>query len=284
MKFKCVSNWASDADVYSIVKNVWNFHGKYDLTAGDDYDTLIIFDGNMIGSTGLNTAIITSPKENTFAFIHEPNWNPSWSPRLSEACNTIFYGKKLLDNINTDYPSCLVPHVFKTMHVNGIYINDHKTKNLSIVVSNKNHVPRLNFIKKLLASDIDFDMFGSGWGSVPDHRYKGEIENKVGGLESYKYSICIESMSEDNYISEKFTDAILTNTIPIYWGARNIGRFYPKCYEELDILSDHCIDDLKAILNLPYSFDQEMFDAAKQLYFEEYNPLSIVTKISNFPL
>ncbi len=52
------------------------------------------------------------------------------------------------------------------------------------------------------------------------------FKKKEDGLKSYKYSIIIENSSEDNYFTEKLIDACLLETVPIYWGAPNISKYF----------------------------------------------------------
>ena len=51
------------------------------------------------------------------------------------------------------------------------------------------------------------------------------FEAKAEGLAPYRYSIVIENVRETNYFSEKLMDAVLCNTVPIYWGCPNLERF-----------------------------------------------------------
>ena len=51
------------------------------------------------------------------------------------------------------------------------------------------------------------------------------FEAKADGLAPYRYSIVIENVRETNYFSEKLLDAVLCNTVPIYWGCPNLAEF-----------------------------------------------------------
>lgn len=44
------------------------------------------------------------------------------------------------------------------------------------------------------------------------------------------YSVVIESSSEENYITEKLIDCLITKTIPVYWGCPNIADFFDTSY------------------------------------------------------
>ena len=52
------------------------------------------------------------------------------------------------------------------------------------------------------------------------------FEKKSDGLARYRFSVVIENSREENYFTEKLLDAILCNTIPIYWGCPNISQFF----------------------------------------------------------
>ncbi|GHG98919.1 glycosyltransferase family 10 domain-containing protein [Pseudodonghicola xiamenensis] len=66
------------------------------------------------------------------------------------------------------------------------------------------------------------------------------FEAKAEGLAPYRYSIVIENVQETNYFSEKLMDAVLCNTVPIYWGCPNLDRFMNpegiiQCQTEADL-------------------------------------------------
>lgn len=42
----------------------------------------------------------------------------------------------------------------------------------------------------------------------------------------FQYSIIVENSDEENYFSEKLLDCLLCRTVPIYWGCRNIDRWF----------------------------------------------------------
>ncbi len=52
------------------------------------------------------------------------------------------------------------------------------------------------------------------------------IHDKADALLRYKFSICIENSSINDYWTEKFADPILAYTIPIYYGCMNIEDYY----------------------------------------------------------
>jgi len=80
------------------------------------------------------------------------------------------------------------------------------------------------------------------------------IEKKERLFENAKYSIIIENEKEDNWITEKLIDCFATKTIPIYWGAPNVGEFF----DEKGIIPFNTIPELFEILN---SLDMKEYDA-----------------------
>lgn len=99
-----------------------------------------------------------------------------------------------------------------------------KTRPMSMICSSKTmlpgHVLRVNLYKTLaarFAGKIDF--FGDGINRVDD---------KATGIDPYKFHICIENSSVDNYWTEKISDSLLGYAVPIYYGAANIYEYFPK--------------------------------------------------------
>ena len=62
------------------------------------------------------------------------------------------------------------------------------------------------------------DAYGAGVGH--------HLPSKVPALQPYQFSIIIENTRAHGYFSEKLIDCLLTWTVPIYWGAPDIGRYF----------------------------------------------------------
>lgn len=97
-----------------------------------------------------------------------------------------------------------------------------KNRGISCVSSTKNflpgHVRRMEIIQFLIDTE-GVDLFGNGI---------KPIESKLDALIDYKFSIVIENAKIPNWITEKLNDCLLTKTVPIYYGAPNVGEFFPK--------------------------------------------------------
>lgn len=103
-------------------------------------------------------------------------------------------------------------------------IRPNKTKNISIVTSNKKMMPghnrRMYIIKKLkedFPGQIDF--FGAG---------HNPIDYKADALLPYRFHICMENSCIPYYWTEKFSDPVLAYAVPIYLGCSNIDTYFDK--------------------------------------------------------
>lgn len=204
-----------------------------------------------------NNYITESPKNgsDSILFFHEPSWSGNHQKIFDINNNTLVYGYNFQTYHNCNRFIESSSHMFyggagSWREGNEFWIFNNlfnktfiKNKTISCIMSNIGLNPneraqgsiyfdRLNCVKALfnnLSDKIDF--YGS---SVNNH-----LSLKKDGLVEYKFSICIENTNENNYISEKFYDAILTDTIPIYFGCKNIKTIWPqKGYVLLKSITD----------------------------------------------
>ena len=165
---------------------------------------------------------------------------------------------------------------------------DMKTKLLSVIDSGKTglqgHNLRVDLIDKLVASDIDVDVFGKTQRYTNSPKYKGPLpeRNKAGGLYDYRFNLAIENGRTDFYFSEKFCDPILCNTFPIYLGCKQISKFFPTgSYFELDPEKD-MVDQVKDILSIPVNqLNYQALFEAKSLILNKYNLWNTVSLAIN---
>ena len=141
-------------------------------------------------------------------------------------------------------------------------INMHeKSKLVSMIASEKTwlfgHRLRHIIVKSLLPQmkDFEIDLFGN---VVNKH-----IDMKSDSLNDYMFQIAIENAQRVNYFSEKIYDCFATGTVPIYWGAPNIGDFF-----DMDgVLVFNTPDELKGILkSLSVEKYQSMLPAIRANY------------------
>jgi hypothetical protein len=83
----------------------------------------------------------------------------------------------------------------------------------------------LDALKERFGDRIDF--FGRDWKPIRD---------KWEGLAGYEYSLAIENGQELCYWTEKISDCFLADCVPLYYGAPNIGDYFPdRSYVPIDI-------------------------------------------------
>ncbi|UWS06957.1 hypothetical protein [Phaeobacter inhibens] len=96
-----------------------------------------------------------------------------------------------------------------------------KCADLSLIASAKRDHPghrlRHEIAEHLNTSQREVAILGRGY---------QPFDAKSDGLAPYRYSVVIENVRERNYFSEKLIDAILCETVPIYWGCPNISDFF----------------------------------------------------------
>lgn len=86
---------------------------------------------------------------------------------------------------------------------------------------------RLDFVRKL--KDIlgdDLHWYGAD----------KKTETKIDGIANYKYHLVLENQINNNFISEKFYDAFLGGSYPIYAGAPNAGEYFDsKSFKSINL-------------------------------------------------
>lgn len=95
----------------------------------------------------------------------------------------------------------------------------HKTKNISFCSSDKEmciqHKKRKELCK-LLEKKIDcMGTYDGGAKVTTEQTYK-----------DYRFSVCIENYRDDFWFTEKICNAFANKCVPIYYGARDIGKFF----------------------------------------------------------
>ncbi len=142
----------------------------------------------------------------------------------------------------------------------------------------KGHRERTNFVNKVLESksQLEMHLFGKG--------RKNELIDKSEGLIPYRFSIAIENSSINSWITEKFTDCILCDTIPVYFGAPNISNFFPSgCFVWLPI--DDISKSLEILDGLNFSEYKRRAQAlkeAKAIIGQKYSLFALVQEILEF--
>ncbi len=51
-------------------------------------------------------------------------------------------------------------------------------------------------------------------------------DNAIQWHSKYKFCIAFENSAKQDYVTEKILNALIANTVPIYWGAPNVGEYF----------------------------------------------------------
>ena len=217
--------------------------------------------------------------QKTIGFMLEPQWSENWQRDLNKFCKFVvaqskdmFSGNNIIEHPMFMFTESTDSHEF--------YRNNDfkKTRRMSIISSNYGH--KYNYIKRhalfnaLLETDLDIDFYGRRW-QLEDPRYKGAPYNKSEAIVDYEYSIAIENSSFKNYLTEKFFDLVVCNTVPIYYGCPNVSEIYPSdSFIEIDFSGpiEQTVEQIKDIYNNDdYQKRKEHVLRAKDLYYTKYN-------------
>jgi len=280
-----VCNWHETYDPNVSMRTVrnWPIPETFEISE-TDYEFLIVLGG----LDNKNKKYYRNP-EKTIGFLMEPNWSGNWQRDLDKYCKYVvaqekemFSGKNIIEHPLFMYTQSTDHHEF--------YINEEhkKTKRMSIVISNYGPKPlyeeRVSLFRALLDTDLDIDFYGRNW-NVNDPRYKGAPYNKSDALLQYEYSIAIENCRQKNYVTEKFFDLTVCNTVPLYHGAPNISEIYPeKSFIQLDFTGpiEKTVEQVKEIYNNDdYNKRLSYILEAKKLYYTKYNIFNFLEKMLN---
>lgn len=292
--------WTTSEAITERVKNQFMVNStdytNIEFVYDDSYDWAVVF-GKLE-----NNNIITPPKRTIF-FSMEPSWSNNTDRCATEYSTHVFAPTNQIFTSNTQYVQEYISFMLYGGRGDSEWgiqqmSNWDLTKTLpcSMVVTNTGdyqwwvpaHSPtlyadRVAVAEVFLSNNLGVHVFGNGWKISGD--CKGEVWNKKIALTPYKFSVALENSHEKNYISEKFIDCLLTNTVPIYFGCTNIYNYYDdrgyiqlpdiKNLDEIlyimrNIMRDH--DILYKKMN-PYCIQN------KHLFFEKYNLLKKINEI-----
>lgn len=284
MKIKFFSD---NSKTENLLKRFMDNYHVYDeslqFTTNEDYNYAVVFN---------RTYQKINDSAKVITIIQEPSWSSVHinNQFLTNSDYLVIHDREIFENL---YQIELGKKVFEAPSY--MFFHDHvdksffkiaeqvpKTKKLSMIVSSLaidigNYGKRLRLLRRILASDLDIDIYGKGF-NLADERYKGMLEFKHTGLLPYEYSIAVENSQERNYITEKFVDCALCNTIPIYSGAPNVSEVYnEKYFRTINLDSPTIIDDIREIIKTPAP--KQDADNNKDRYFQQRNTYQLIKDI-----
>ncbi len=169
-----------------------------------------------------------------------------------------------------------------------------KTKVLSTITSDQDTFPlhreRLKFVK-ILDEQISIDIYGR----AKRHRFMSQLKTfsqyrgellpdlcKDDGLFPYKYHFASENNIEDNYFTEKLTDAILAECLCFYHGTETAGNWIDnRAFIHIDIAKPiEAIKIIKqAIENNEWEKRIQIIRKEKQKILDEMNLLADIERV-----
>lgn len=305
IKLKLTSNWCSiDENIKRLItqfKTCDQDISNIEFVTDDTYDIMVVF--------GYETEEVINNKP-LILFPQEPTWSGAHQKHFNERENTKIFGfgkdKYSQPHVITE----CVAHMFyggvgpwkegfDVWNYQNIINNSfNKTKNIcsfvtNLGIDNQNlaegclYRERTSLLAKLIKNISYIDYYG--WptdyvGAKDINSIKGHTEKYI-NIKEYKFCLCIENSNENFYVSEKFYDCILTNTIPIYFGCKNIEDYWPSKnnYIHLESITDYdYVENIISWINkdadniykqmLPNIIDM------KQRYFKDFNLLKKIKK------
>ena len=228
---------------------------RINFTIGDDYTHAIL----------INTAMppLTIPKENVIGLAFEPyEYLGITNDFINYANNHI---DKYLIGDKRDLPKPFIEHFGYLSHNNPQKDITYKSKIISICLSQKRHSAGQNYrhimVNEIIKHRLPIDIYGRG-SQLFDYTNTDHIKGEFTDIEpfnEYMFSICIENFSHNDYISEKFISPLLYNCMPIYYGCKNINKYFGDNEVIFSGNVDNDIKILKLILNNPYKYYKKTY-------------------------
>jgi hypothetical protein len=288
IKIKFICQGQDDQFIADRVKRNFVFEENDDknfsITTLNDFDFLVVC--GKAPPTGF-------PKEQVFGVIMEPSWTPNWDRYMASYAGVIFVHDNSLFKFNNETtkiierPSLMFTHFYDSVETVDYFLNTkfEKTKKVNIIVSAMNNKSygntynqRIAFVETVIKQKLPIEIYGRLW--RPDGEWiKGPFERKLDVIKDCEFSIGIENSCEKNYISEKFFDSFMVDTVPVYYGCPNVTEIYDKdSFIALDINDPNkYIPLLEELLYKRSSADyMEKVSAMKKRYLRENNLYTVI--------
>jgi hypothetical protein len=226
---------------------------------------------------------VKTSKKNIIFITNEPPSIKKYSKKFTDQFGTIITCHKIRHPNVYHFEQALpwwVGHKFKDDNSDDIKYDKtydelkkikivKKEKLISVIISNKSitigHRKRINFVKRLKEEFGDnIDIFG--------YDYK-RLEDKWDAIYPYKYHIVLENSSLNDYWTEKLSDAFLGESYPVYYGCKNIFKYFSKkSLTTINInMPNTAIKTIKKIINEnTYDKFTENIQRSKILILDKY--------------
>ena len=215
-------------------------------------------------------------------WIMEPPVVHQWAfdavPEVLPELDYLFsFSQELADK----YEKChLFPFCFLRVHHDDWGVHE-KSKLVSMVASEKKWAPG-HILRHRVADELaekhNIELWGGGFKRFPQH-------GKILALKDHMFSIIIQNCQLDTFFTD-FIDPLITGTIPIFWGTREVGKYFDEngviffdTYEELDeILSNLTEEDYYSRLESV----KKNFELAKNYWRADDQLADLIYKVVDF--
>jgi len=250
----------------------------FDAEAGD-YDFLVVID-DISRKLSSPAEKLACANEHTLLVTTEP---PTITRYGDSFC-------RQFHSVLTTHPADSIPHPNRIYSQTGnLWFNGHtaselqslsftdKPNPISTVCSSKQqkhtlHQERLSFTEWLCAKLPQIQRFGHGYKQLP-HKYSA--------LDTFRFHLAIENWVGPHHWTEKFSDPILSECLPIYYGCPNLADYFPaEAYVPIDIQQPGAaLEQMEALIHNPNLYQQRRpaILEAKQLILNNYNLLKIIS-------
>lgn len=229
------------------------------------YDVAVILNAN--------TPDVRVPKERVIGLAFEPVEFLRFAPYSFS-----YYEKRVglycLGYREDHFPLCMQPHYQYFWHETPDLSTVKpwsQRKTMSIITTKAKagpgHLYRNTLAIACLEAGLDVDVWGYGADEIRTHpNNKGRFKTNEPYSE-YKFILAIENFSSKRYISEKFTNAIGFDTVPIYWGGTEVDDVFGcPTHIKLTMNLEEDLNLIRAILENPDKFRLDISSVREELY------------------
>ena len=246
------------------------------ITKEDDYEYAVLLNRGMCNKQ--------LPKENVIGFSHEP--------RMTLGMND--FSQSYIENTVSEYyisNNSGLSETFKEgfsfvcpfeygKSKNEKYNHDN---NMSMILSLSNFMPghkiRHDLLRMILDSDLDIHFYANGLNKVySDPRVK-EFDWDIFSIpyEKYQYQIVIENIIDNYWSTEKLTNCVIKETMPIYYGSKEASLlFYPE--NSINYLGENLEENFETIKDIYHNgvYDNGICKKAKENLYDKVNLLEFL--------
>jgi len=142
------------------------------------------------------------------------------------------------------------------------------------------HRERLEFLRRLDESGLDYVLWGRGDGLRRFRNYRGFAASKWQAHGASRYSIVIENSVSALYWTEKVADALLAWSLPLYHGCPQIAQYLPEaCVVPIDIGEANVIEQIRDVMaRNEYDARFAAITAARRMLLQEQNFYAFINR------